>query len=84
LIVTLAGIPFPAATLSVSIGVTSPSGEQIEAPEGGEVAGEALFRAADAALYRAKGVRSPSSLLRRLSRGDVARFFRWACRSEAR
>jgi diguanylate cyclase (GGDEF)-like protein len=50
----LAGIPFPAATLSVSIGVASRSGERIETHEGGAVAGEALFRAADAALYLAK------------------------------
>jgi diguanylate cyclase (GGDEF)-like protein len=50
----LAGIPFPATTLSVSIGVTSRSGERIGASGGGDLAGEAVFRAADAALYRAK------------------------------
>jgi diguanylate cyclase (GGDEF)-like protein len=50
----LAGVPFPATTLSVSIGVTSRSGARVAAPVGDEETGEALFREADAALYRAK------------------------------
>ena len=48
----LAGLPFPAATLSVSIGLASWPGEPAVATD--HDAGEALFRAADAALYRAK------------------------------
>src|SRR5262249_13650178 len=53
----LAGVAFPRATLSISVGVASRS---FEAYERGavqfedEVAGTALFRAADAALYAAK------------------------------
>jgi len=50
----LAGLSFPAATLSISVGVASQSGEHISSPAGDNDAGEALFRAADAALYRAK------------------------------
>ncbi len=50
----LAGLPFPAATLSISVGVASQSGEHISSPADDNDAGEALFRAADAALYRAK------------------------------
>jgi diguanylate cyclase (GGDEF)-like protein len=54
---TLAGIPFPAGTLSVSVGVASRQlfREGIRRSSAGEeVAGEALFRAADTALYMAK------------------------------
>jgi diguanylate cyclase (GGDEF)-like protein len=52
----LAGQAFPAATLSISVGVAS---RTFDAPAGAGSAvedtwGEALFRAADAALYRAK------------------------------
>ncbi len=49
----LAGRGFPAGTLSVSIGVARHSFDDASAGAGGDV-GEALFRAADAALYRAK------------------------------
>jgi diguanylate cyclase (GGDEF)-like protein len=48
----LAGLPFPAATLSVSIGLASWPGAPALSTD--HDAGEALFRAADAALYRAK------------------------------
>ncbi len=54
----LAGRPFPAATLSVSIGIASgmPAlAGQIDAALGDEEAAERLFRAADRALYVAKG-----------------------------
>jgi len=53
---TLAGILFPAGTLSVSVGVASRRlfrGVR-RAPDGGVEGGEALFRAADTALYEAK------------------------------
>jgi diguanylate cyclase (GGDEF)-like protein len=54
----LAGISFPAATLSVSIGIAclSYDGDPAPAvwPAGDAEAGEALFRAADQALYVAK------------------------------
>ena len=53
---TLGGIRFPAGTLSVSVGVASRKlfrGLR-RSPEGDIEAGEALFRAADAALYTAK------------------------------
>jgi diguanylate cyclase (GGDEF)-like protein len=64
----LAGRPFPASTLSISIGVAHRSwatgvtggapaaGEAMERPdaETDDEAGEALFRAADSALYDAK------------------------------
>ena len=50
----LAGIPFPEASLSISIGIASRSGDSIDANGREDEAGEALFRAADAALYRAK------------------------------
>jgi diguanylate cyclase (GGDEF)-like protein len=54
----LAGLAFPAGTLSISVGVVSTLLE--DGPPAGEAlhrdveSGEALFRAADAALYRAK------------------------------
>ncbi len=55
---TLAGCPFPAGTLSVSVGVASRSfqGGKVGAGvlEHPATAGETLFRAADAALYAAK------------------------------
>jgi diguanylate cyclase (GGDEF)-like protein len=57
----LAGVPFPAGTLSISIGIASTANHAIpEAelnrgdPAHDDAAGEALFRAADAALYAAK------------------------------
>jgi len=50
----LAGLPFPAGTLSISVGVASRAGEEAGTPGSDEETGEALFRAADAALYRAK------------------------------
>jgi diguanylate cyclase (GGDEF)-like protein len=55
----LAGLPFPGGTLSVSIGVSrwpfDRAGLPRSAVGGGDLAlGEALFRAADAALYSAK------------------------------
>jgi diguanylate cyclase (GGDEF)-like protein len=49
----LAGTKFPAGTLSISIGVAGRSFDVAPAP-GDTTRGEALFRAADAALYRAK------------------------------
>ena len=54
----LAGVSFPAGTLSISVGIVSELFEP--GPAGGDAlrrdveSGEALFRAADAALYRAK------------------------------
>jgi diguanylate cyclase (GGDEF)-like protein len=53
---TLAGRPFPRATLSVSIGVACLTTVPPRARSGtnGDALGEALFRAADAALYDAK------------------------------
>ena len=53
----LAGVPFPAGTLSISVGVASRSfaGPVVSPnPAGDDAAGEDLFRAADAALYAAK------------------------------
>ena len=57
----LAGVPFPAGTLSISVGIASTANHAIpEAelsrgdPAHDDAAGEALFRAADAALYAAK------------------------------
>jgi diguanylate cyclase (GGDEF)-like protein len=54
----LAGLSFPAGTLSISVGVVSTLFEHGQAEEDAlrrdEEGGEALFRAADAALYRAK------------------------------
>jgi diguanylate cyclase (GGDEF)-like protein len=48
----LAGQPFPAGTLSISVGLAS---GMFDSARGGEYGwGEALFQAADAALYRAK------------------------------
>jgi two-component system cell cycle response regulator len=49
----LAGIDFPAATLSVSVGVAIRSVDQTEIDQARD-SGEALFRLADAALYSAK------------------------------
>jgi diguanylate cyclase (GGDEF)-like protein len=53
----LAGIAFPRATLSISVGVASRTFEAQHngvAPFEADAAGAALFRAADAALYAAK------------------------------
>jgi diguanylate cyclase (GGDEF)-like protein len=57
----LAGVSFPAGTLSISIGIASTASDAIPAatpnrgdPAQDDAAGEALFRAADAALYPAK------------------------------
>lgn len=53
----LAGIAFPPNTLSVSIGVAclnGPAGSGVGGAARDDDAGEALFRAADAALYEAK------------------------------
>ena len=49
----LAGVPFPDGTLSVSVGLAFTTGEVDPGAKDAAV-GEALFRAADAALYRAK------------------------------
>jgi diguanylate cyclase (GGDEF)-like protein len=55
----LAALPFAAGTLSISIGLACMSPDQGTVPEGwsptDDEAGEALFRAADEALYAAKG-----------------------------
>src|SRR5689334_11814486 len=54
---TLAGIPFPVATISISVGVACGSFEPrkaIDGPFDADMAGRALFRAADEALYAAK------------------------------
>lgn len=53
---TLAGIQFPAGTLSISVGAASRHVFRSvhRAPAGDDQAGEALFRAADTALYAAK------------------------------
>jgi diguanylate cyclase (GGDEF)-like protein len=52
---TLAGVPFPPGTLSISIGVASTGREQRGVDEDSDhAAGEALFSAADRALYVAK------------------------------
>jgi diguanylate cyclase (GGDEF)-like protein len=48
---TLTGRPFPAGTLSISVGV---AGGLVRGEGGAVREGEALFRAADRALYRAK------------------------------
>ena len=53
----LAGVPFPAGTLSISVGMACRSfdgGPLPRGPAADDAAGEALFRAADAALYAAK------------------------------
>lgn len=53
----LAGVPFPAGTLSISIGAACRSFGQnraLDASLAVDAAGEALFLAADAALYAAK------------------------------
>jgi GGDEF domain-containing protein len=52
----LAGIPFPGGTLSISVGLACRSLDRGAHTPGGDQdrSGEALFRAADAALYRAK------------------------------
>lgn len=58
----LAGVPFSEGTLSVSVGLASTAGEIDPEVKDATVA-EALFRAADAALYRAKeGGRNQVSL----------------------
>ena len=51
---TLAGRPFPAGTLSISVWVARHDWPAGAAADGDDRVGEALFRAADAALYRAK------------------------------
>jgi diguanylate cyclase (GGDEF)-like protein len=50
----LAGVHFPAATLSISAGVACRSFDSSTGSGSDSDLGEALFRAADAALYRAK------------------------------
>jgi diguanylate cyclase (GGDEF)-like protein len=50
---TLAGVPFPERTLSVSVGVAAVAHAGSAAANGVD-AGEALFHAADEALYAAK------------------------------
>jgi diguanylate cyclase (GGDEF)-like protein len=50
----LAGVPFPVGTLSISVGLATRSFDQPALPEPDSEAAEALFRAADSALYRAK------------------------------
>jgi diguanylate cyclase (GGDEF)-like protein len=53
----LAGAPFPAGTLSISVGIACwepPSIAAVDDRATPEAAGEALFRAADRALYAAK------------------------------
>ena len=56
----LAGHAFPAGTLSISVGVVSASCDTGSAAEGARLGdveiGEGVFRAADAALYRAKAM----------------------------
>jgi len=53
---TLAGLPFPAGTLSISVGLACEPRRQPGPRESDEgVAAQALFRAADQALYVAKG-----------------------------
>ena len=53
---TLAGVPFPAGTLSISIGIASTAepGVAREAMQGSDHAGEVALRRADRALYVAK------------------------------
>ena len=53
---TLGGMPFPPGTLSISVGVASRTvfRDVRRSPAGDDKAGEALFLAADAALYAAK------------------------------
>ena len=50
----LAGLAFPAKTLSISIGVASRSYDSLAASDRDVETGESVFREADAALYRAK------------------------------
>ena len=50
----LAGVPFPAGTLSISVGLATRSFDQPALPEPDSEVAESLFRAADSALYRAK------------------------------
>jgi len=51
----LAGIPFPGGTLSISVGLACRSSDRDAHSAGNDdESGEGLFRAADAALYRAK------------------------------
>jgi diguanylate cyclase (GGDEF)-like protein len=53
---TLAGVPHPSGTLSISIGVAARTlgNSAVNGSESTEAMGEQLFRAADAALYAAK------------------------------
>jgi diguanylate cyclase (GGDEF)-like protein len=50
----LAGVPFPAATLSISVGLACRPFDRTGPSASDEDVAEALFRAADAALYLAK------------------------------
>jgi diguanylate cyclase (GGDEF)-like protein len=50
----LAGVPLPAATLSISVGLACHSFVLAPASRSDYELGEALFRAADTALYQAK------------------------------
>jgi diguanylate cyclase (GGDEF)-like protein len=50
----LAGVRFPAGSLSISVGVALRSGGRIGGAPSEDETGETLFRAADTALYRAK------------------------------
>jgi diguanylate cyclase (GGDEF)-like protein len=52
----LAGVDFPAGTLSISVGIACGSVGRLDARDrrAADAAGEELFRAADAALYRSK------------------------------
>ena len=50
----LAGVRFPAGSLSISVGVALRSGGRIDGAPSEDETAETLFRAADAALYRAK------------------------------
>jgi GGDEF domain-containing protein len=49
-----AGLPFPARTLSVSVGVACRTFGERERVRGDAELGEELFTSADGALYRAK------------------------------